>query len=172
MNLCVANPPLPCKPLQGYPPPYASHPADRGSLLEAVLLDLFTGILLALEPSRHSTAPRPGLARSRVAVFWSHPGCVVLLQADLFTPWTSDRTLQIGDIIRRDGDQLPAALSPIAQKIEIVRSPVMLISVFPLHCWPPVLATQRHLVRRAAGNNSSYFTKTRVPALIEARIWA
>ena len=39
-------------------------------------------------------------------------------------------------------------------------------SVFPLHCWHPVLAAQRRLVRRTAGDNSSYVTKTRVPALI------
>ena len=66
----------------------------------------------------------------------------------------------MGDNIRRDDDQLPTALSPIAQKIDIVLPPGMLIeedfSAVPLYCWPPVLATQRRLVR-AAGDNSSYF---------------
>jgi len=67
---------------------------------------------------------------------------VVLLLVDLFTLWTSEGfTFRISDIVRRDGDQLPAVFSRIAQEVKITLSPVMLIeqdfSVFPLHNWPP-----------------------------------
>ena len=39
---------------------------------DEVLLDLLTGILLALEPARHPAPPRPSFVRLRVAVLRFH----------------------------------------------------------------------------------------------------
>jgi hypothetical protein len=61
---------------------------------------------------------------------WFRPGQVILLLPliGLFMYRTPENlTFQIGDIVRREGDQLLAAFSRIAQEVEIILSPVMLI---------------------------------------------
>jgi hypothetical protein len=122
------RPSLP-SPFKDAPHP-ASSQADRGNLLDAVLLDIFASIVLVLEPSCHSTAPRPGLTGRSVAVPWFHASRAILLLlliAPLMYRVPENLTLQISDIVRRDGDQLPTAFSRIAQEVKIVLSPLMLV---------------------------------------------
>jgi hypothetical protein len=80
--------PIPSRPLTAFQ--VAPKGGKQLLLLDAVLLDLFAGILLVLEPWCRPTAPRPGLARCRVAEFWLQPNLVTLLLVDLFTFWTSE----------------------------------------------------------------------------------
>src|SRR5262249_16204156 len=128
-QLSGPNPPFPSFELQGYPP-HAPLPGDRGNLRDEVLLYLFTGIVLVLEPSCHPTAPRPGLTRYRVAEFWLHPGRVILFQLllGLLMYRTSENlTLQIRDVVQRDSNQLPTWCSAIAQHAEAIRTPMRLV---------------------------------------------